>query len=56
MLILFGIGSALTVLLVGYLPLAFVALWWALDALLIPGMIASDNAWLRLRLMQGLDD
>jgi len=53
MLVLFGIGSALTIILVGYLPLALVALWWALDALLIPGMIATDRAFLRFRLMQG---
>ncbi|MBZ4022371.1 hypothetical protein CKO11_07865 [Rhodobacter sp. TJ_12] len=54
-LVLFGIGSALTFLLVGYIPLALVALWWALDALLIPGMIATDRAILRMRLMQGWD-
>ncbi|MFD2175088.1 TM2 domain-containing protein [Rhodobacter lacus] len=52
MLILFGIGSALTFLLVGYIPLALVGLWWALDALLIPGMIATDRAFLRMRLMR----
>lgn len=55
MLVLFGIGSALTFLLVGYIPLALVGLWWLLDALLIPGMIATDNAMLRWRLREGYD-
>lgn len=53
MLVLFGIGSALTFVLVGYLPLALVGLWWLLDALFIPSMIATDKAVLRWRLMQG---
>lgn len=53
MLVLFGIGSALAFVLVGYIPLALVGLWWLIDALLIPGMIAADNALLRFRLMQG---
>lgn len=53
MLVLFGVGSALAFILVGYIPLALVGLWWLIDALLIPGMIASDNAFLRFRLMQG---
>jgi len=47
MLVLFGIGSALSFILVGYLPLAIVGLWWLIDALLIPGMIASAVAWMR---------
>jgi TM2 domain-containing membrane protein YozV len=55
MLVLFGVGSALTFLLVGYIPLALVGLWWLLDALLIPGMIAADNAALRFMLMQGYE-
>ncbi|PTV94858.1 TM2 domain-containing protein [Rhodobacter aestuarii] len=54
-LVLFGIGSALTFILVGYIPLALVGLWWALDALLIPGMIATDRAVMRYRLMNGWD-
>lgn len=53
MLVLFGIGSALTFVLVGYLPLALVGLWWLIDALLIPSMIAADRAVLRWRIAQG---
>lgn len=55
-LVLFGIGSALTFLLVGYLPLALLGLWWLLDALLIPGMISSDNALLRWQISAGYRD
>ncbi|WP_420342733.1 TM2 domain-containing protein [Paenirhodobacter sp.] len=55
MLALFGIGSALAFILVGYLPLALVALWWVIDALLIPGMIGRDVRDLRGRLRQGFD-
>lgn len=55
MLALFGIGSALAVVLVGYLPLAVVAVWWVIDALLIPGMIGRDVRGLRGRLRQGFD-
>lgn len=54
-LVLFGIGSALAFILIGYLPLALLGLWWLIDALLIPGMISSDNAVLRWRLMRGYD-
>ncbi|TQS73953.1 TM2 domain-containing protein [Rhodobacteraceae bacterium] len=42
MLALFGIGTALAVILIGYIPLAVVGLWWLIDALLIPGMIRAD--------------
>ncbi|MBW0157819.1 TM2 domain-containing protein [Sedimentimonas flavescens] len=54
MLILFGIGSALSVILVGYLPLAVVGLWWLIDAFLIPGMIERDNDDLRWQLAREL--
>ncbi|MGD9918911.1 MAG: TM2 domain-containing protein [Paenirhodobacter sp.] len=54
MLVLFGIGSALTFLLVGYIPLALVGLWWLIDALMIPSMIASDRAWLRYEIAREL--
>lgn len=53
MLALFGIGSALAFILVGYIPLAFVAIWWVIDAVLIPGMIAADRAALRWQLSRG---
>lgn len=52
MLMLFGIGSALSIILIGYLPLAVVGLWWLIDALLIPGMIAEDRAILRWQFSQ----
>lgn len=55
-LVLFGIGSALTFVLVGYLPLALLGLWWLIDALLIPGMISSDNALLRWQISAGYRD
>ncbi|MER5170348.1 TM2 domain-containing protein [Thioclava sp. GXIMD2076] len=49
MLILFGIGTALAVILIGYIPLAFVGLWWLIDALLIPSMIRRDMDEMRAR-------
>lgn len=54
-LVLFGIGSALAFILVGYLPLAVLGLWWLIDAFLIPAMIAGDIRELRWRLRQGFD-
>ncbi|WP_406720940.1 TM2 domain-containing protein [Thioclava litoralis] len=51
MLALFGIGTALAVILIGYIPLTFVALWWVIDALLIPGMIRRDMDEMRARYM-----
>ncbi len=36
-------GGGLSVILVGYLPLAIAGLWWLLDALLIPGMVNASN-------------
>ena len=54
-LMLFGIGSALAFILIGYLPLALLGLWWLIDALLVPGMISADNAVLRWRLARGYE-
>lgn len=47
MLALTGIGSLLTFILIGYLPLAFVAVWWVLDLFLISAMIQSDVRLMR---------
>jgi len=43
MLALFGLSSALTVLLVGYAGLLLIGVWWVVDLLLIPGMTAGYN-------------
>jgi len=43
LLALTAVGGALSVVLVGYLPLAVAGLWWLLDAILIPGMVNSSN-------------
>lgn len=53
MLALFGLGTLLAPVLVGYLPLGLVGLWWLIDAFLIPSMIASDTAEMRWRLRTG---
>lgn len=56
MLVLFGIGSALTFIGVGYVLIGAVALWWLIDALLIPAMIAEDMSAMRMRMRAGYDD
>ncbi|KFE34408.1 TM2 domain-containing protein [Thioclava atlantica] len=52
MLLLTGLGTLFAPVLIGYIPLAFVGLWWLIDALLIPGMISQGMAETRWRLMQ----
>lgn len=43
MLAIFCLSWVMTLLLIGYLGLAFIALWWVVDAFLIPGMTAAYN-------------
>lgn len=43
MLILNLVSLATTFLLIGYLGLTLIAIWWVIDALLIPGMVARKN-------------
>lgn len=43
MLALFGVSLLLTLILIGYLGLGVIAIWWLLDALLIPGMTERYN-------------
>jgi len=43
MLFLLGISTVLTIIGVGYLLFGVVILWWAIDALLIPGMARGYN-------------
>ncbi|MGQ3075001.1 MAG: TM2 domain-containing protein [Ferrovibrionaceae bacterium] len=43
LLVLTLAGLALSVVFIGYLPLAVAGLWWLLDALLIPGMVTASN-------------
>jgi TM2 domain-containing membrane protein YozV len=52
MLAIFSVSLLLTIVLVGYLGLGFIALWWAIDALLIPGMTRSANHRLIDRLVR----
>lgn len=50
MLLVFCLSWVLTLLLIGYVGLGFILLWWALDALLMPGMVSSANESLIRRL------
>mgnify|MGYP000232683215 CR=1 FL=1 len=43
MLLLWAIGTGLAFILIGYLLLIPWALWWCLDAILIPGMVRAEN-------------
>jgi len=43
MLALWGVGTLLTFILVGYVILVVPFLWWLLDLLLIPGMARDRN-------------
>ncbi|WP_281018132.1 MULTISPECIES: TM2 domain-containing protein [unclassified Minwuia] len=43
MLLLWGAGTGLAVVFIGYLLLIPWAIWWCLDALLIPGMVRAEN-------------
>ncbi len=43
MLLLWGAGTGLAIVLIGYLLLIPWALWWCLDAILIPGMVRAEN-------------
>lgn len=52
MLAIFGLSLLLTLVLVGYVGLGFIILWWAIDALLIPGMVRSHNNRLIDRLVR----
>jgi TM2 domain-containing membrane protein YozV len=49
MLAIWGVGWLTTPILIGWVPVAFVALWCVIDLFLIPGMIASDKADIRRR-------
>jgi len=43
MLGIFALSMLLTLIFIGYLGLGLVILWWAIDALLIPGMTRRAN-------------
>jgi TM2 domain-containing membrane protein YozV len=43
MLLLGLLSGALTVVLIGYIGLAIIAIWWLIDAVLIPGMTRRYN-------------
>jgi len=43
MLALWGIGTALCFILIGYVILVVPLLWWLVDALLIPGLARDSN-------------
>ncbi|RJL20130.1 TM2 domain-containing protein [Paracoccus siganidrum] len=54
MLAIWGIGWLLTPILIGWVPVGFVALWCVIDLFLIPGMIQEDKDAIRQRLAQDL--
>jgi TM2 domain-containing membrane protein YozV len=43
MLALWGVGTLLSIVYIGYLILVLPILWWALDVFLIPGMARQKN-------------
>jgi TM2 domain-containing membrane protein YozV len=43
MLGVFATSWVLTLLLIGYVGLGLILVWWALDALLMPGMVSQAN-------------
>lgn len=43
MLAVFTLSWVLTLLLIGYVGLGFILVWWAVDALLMPGMVTRAN-------------
>lgn len=43
MLLLLGVSTLLSIILIGYVGLGIILLWWAIDALLIPGMARGYN-------------
>ncbi len=48
MLAIFGVSMLLTFVFIGYIGVAFIFLWWLLDALLTAAMVQSHNrrlAW-----------
>lgn len=50
MLLLWGIGWLTAPILIGWVPLGFVAVWMVIDLFLIPAMIREDQAMIRQRL------
>ena len=50
MLVTWGLGWLMTPILIGWIPVAFVALWCVIDLFLIPGMIDRDKNDIRRRL------
>ncbi|WP_282602467.1 TM2 domain-containing protein [Paracoccus sp. PARArs4] len=50
MLVTWLLGWAMTLILIGWIPIAFVALWCVIDLFLIPGMIRADKDDIRRRL------
>ncbi len=43
MLGVFVMSWVLSLIFIGYIGLGFILLWWALDALLMPGMVSRSN-------------
>ncbi|WP_022706627.1 TM2 domain-containing protein [Paracoccus zeaxanthinifaciens] len=50
MLVTWLLGWLMTPILIGWIPIAFVALWCVIDLFLIPGMIRADKDDTRRRL------
>lgn len=51
MLSLLGVGTLLTVVLVGYIPLLILTVWWIFDVFMISAMI-KDDVWKMRRRFQ----
>lgn len=51
MLLMWGFGWLTAPILIGWLPIAIVAVWNFIDLFLIPGMVREDQAVIRQRLL-----
>ncbi|SET14031.1 TM2 domain-containing protein [Paracoccus homiensis] len=54
MLAMWGLGWLTAPILIGWLPIALVAMWMVIDLFLIPGMIREDRAVIRQKLLSEL--
>lgn len=54
MLALWGVGTLLSVIFIGYVILVVPFLWWLLDLILIPGMARDSNNRIILEIERGM--
>ena len=54
MLALWGVGTLLSIIFIGYLILVVPVLWWVVDLFLIPGMVENRNNQIIAEIERGL--